>query len=373
MFFPVFIGALNYCMEKNRFWDLLAKIKSGEATPEEQLELSQHLAAMPTDLELVKQIDAWWELPLPVKNEPAATAITATWLSFRNKLAVQQPVEEPVAPAKVSRMTRRFGAVAAIFILAAGGIWLWNTLQVKTPPQKNIVSTKNGSKSKIELPDGTQVWLNVGSRIRYDESYGKESRELTLTGEAYFDVAHDATRPFILHTGKMDVKVLGTIFNVKAYPGDVTTEASLIRGSIEVTFPGRPLEKLILKPSDKISIVNKETNPAPDTTHLRRADHPERPAIVVASIQYEQADSAVIETGWVNNKLTFRSKPFEELARDIERWFNVTVQVRDPSILDKKFTGTFSNESLTDVLTALSLSYRFDYTFDRSNNTVAIF
>jgi ferric-dicitrate binding protein FerR (iron transport regulator) len=361
-------------MEKNRFWELLAKVKSGEATPEEQLELNQHLSVFPADLDLVKQIDALWELPLPAKTAPTKDEVTAAWSMVRNKISAQHPVIQlPVATGKVRRIIKYMSAIAALFILAVGGIWLWNRVQATAPPQKNIVSTKNGSKSKIELPDGTQVWLNVGSRIKYDGNYGKENRELTLIGEAYFDVAHDANKPFILHTLKMDIKVLGTAFNVKAYPGDDITEAALIRGSIEVTFPERPLEKLILKPNDKISIVNKETNTAKDTVRLAHADNKERPAIMVSSIQYEPTDSAVIETAWVNNKLIFRSKTFEELARDIERWFNVAVQVQDSSILDKKFTGTFSNESITDALDALSLSYPFHYKFNRSNNTVAIY
>jgi ferric-dicitrate binding protein FerR (iron transport regulator) len=363
-------------MEKNRFWDLLAKVKSGEATPEEQLELNQHLSAFPAELDLVKKIDACWELPTPAASAPSTDEITAAWNSIRSKISGQRPpVELPGSVKKVRRIVRYAAAIAAVVITTVG-IALWNVLQVTAPPaspQKNIVSTKNGSKSKIELPDGTQVWLNVGSRINYDENYGKQNRELTLTGEAYFDVVRDVNKPFILHTGKMDVKVLGTVFNVKAYPGDATTEAALIKGSIEVTFPGRPQEKLILKPTDKISIANKEKNTAEDTVRLTKANSKENPAIMVSSIQYEPDSSAIVETSWVNNKLIFRSKTFEELARDIERWFNVTVQVQDTSILSKKFTGTFSNESITDALDALSFSYPFHYKFNRSNNTVVIY
>jgi len=361
-------------MEKNGFWELLAKVKSGEATPEEQLELNQHLSAFPGDLDLAKQIDAFWELPAPAASAPSTDEITAAWSSIRNKISGQKPPLELPGVRRIRRIVKFAVAIAAVVITIVG-IHLWNVLQVTAPPatpQKNIVSTKNGSKSKIELPDGTQVWLNVGSRIRYDGNYGKENRELTLTGEAYFDVARDANKPFILHTGKMDVKVLGTVFNVKAYPGDATTEAALIRGSIEVTFPGRPQERLILKPTDKISIANKETNTAGDTVRLTKANRKASPAIMVSSIQYEPVSSAIIETAWVNNKLIFRSKTFEELARDIERWFNVTVEVQDTSILSKKFTGTFSNESITDALEALSLSYPFHYKFNRSNNTVVI-
>jgi ferric-dicitrate binding protein FerR (iron transport regulator) len=94
---------------------------------------------------------------------------------------------------------------------------------------------------------------------------------------------------------------------------------------------------------------------------------------MVSSIQYEPADSAIIETAWVNNKLIFRKKTFEELSRDLERWFNVTVQVQDTAILSKRFTGTISNETITDALKALSYSYPFHYKFNRSNNTVAIY
>jgi ferric-dicitrate binding protein FerR (iron transport regulator) len=170
----------------------------------------------------------------------------------------------------------------------------------------------------------------------------------------------------------MDIKVLGTVFNVKAYPGDATTEAALIKGSIAVTFPGRPQEMLILKPQDKISIANKEATIAEDTVRLTNANSKAGPAIMVSSIQYEPVSRAIIETAWVNNKLIFRSKTFEELARDMERWFNVTIKVQDSSILSKKFTGIFGNESITDALDALSLTYPFHYTFDRSNNTVVI-
>jgi transmembrane sensor len=361
-------------MEKNRFWELLAKVRAGEGTPEEQLELNQHLSVCPGDLELARQVEAYWDVPMTAASAPDEAATMVAWDRVRYKMADQQPRPElPDSRRKIKRIIQYASAIAACLIVALGGMGWWKKVQVPATPQKSIVSTKNGCKSTIELPDGTKVWLNADSRIKYDENYGKENRELTLTGEAYFDVAHDAKKPFILHTGKMDIKVLGTAFNVKAYPGDGITEAALIRGSIEVTFPGRPQEKLILKPRDKISILNKEANTVKDTARPSYAVSDERPAIMVSSIQYAPVDSAVIETAWVNNKLIFRKKTFEELSRDIERWFNVTIQVKDTSILSKQFTGTFSNESITDALEALSLSYPFHYKLNRSTNIVTIF
>ena len=350
----------------------MAKVKAGEATPEEQLELNQHLSAFPEDLDLVKQIEAYWEVPMPAVTAPGEEETTRAWDRVLHKMATPQAEEELPRSGKLRRILTYAGAIAACLIMAMTGIHWWQKLQTPTAPQKSIVSTKNGCKSTVELPDGTKVWLNADSRIKYDENYGKENRELTLSGEAYFDVAHDAQKPFILHTGKMDIKVLGTAFNVKAYPGEHTSEAALIRGSIEVTFPGRPQEKLILKPRDKILLFNKDISPVKDTARMVHATEVERPAIMVSSIQYAPADSAIIETSWVNNRLIFRKKEFEELAKDIERWFNVTVQVKDTSILSKQFTGTFSNESITDALDALSLSYPFHYKLDRNTNIVTI-
>src|SRR5882672_1128547 len=100
-------------MEKNRFWELLAKVKSGEATPEEQLELSQHLSAFPGDLELVKQIDACWDLPMPAASAPSTDEITTAWDSLRNKITDRKPpVELPGTVKKVRRMVKYAVAIA---------------------------------------------------------------------------------------------------------------------------------------------------------------------------------------------------------------------------------------------------------------------
>ena len=95
----------------------------------------------------------------------------------------------------------------------------------------------------------------------YDSLYGNNLREVTLSGEAYFDVVKNPKKPFIIHTGKINIKVLGTIFNVKSYPGEKTIETSLIKGSIEVSFPSTPSKKIILKPNQKLVINKTENNP----------------------------------------------------------------------------------------------------------------
>ncbi len=122
--------------------------------------------------------------------------------------------------------------------------------------QVNEISTRPGSKSKVELPDGSVVWLNAGSTLTYDKDFGKENRAVTLIGEGFFDVTKNKEKPFIISTESISIKVLGTVFNVKAYKEDKQTETSLIHGSIEVTIKNRPNDKIILSPSEKLIVEN---------------------------------------------------------------------------------------------------------------------
>ncbi len=169
----------------------------------------------------------------------------------------------------------------------------------------NEISTRNGSKSHLVLPDGTLVWLNAGSRIVYDKNFGAALREVSLTGEAFFDVARNAEKPFLIHTARIDIKVLGTRFNVRSYPTDQTTEATLIRGSIEVSIKDRPSEKIILKPNEKLVVANDDS-----TLHRnvagRSGVNTGESLVNIRKPTFEPVTCDVVETSWVVNKLIFQ-------------------------------------------------------------------
>lgn len=235
-------------------------------------------------------------------------------------------------------------------------------------PIKNEVSTKNGSKSSLVLPDGTKVWLNAGSKLTYDKNYGNKIREVQLSGEGYFDVAHNAAKPFIIHTTAIDIKVLGTQFNVKCYPGEKATETSLIKGSIEVTLKDRH-EKIMMKPNEKL-VVNNEEIAVPVKTSKPSAQgiQPvkiERPIISLSHITFLPADSTVIETAWVKNKLVFSSESFEEVALKMEHWYNTTIEFADERLKAQRLTGNFEKENITEALSALQLTTHFLYTIKK--------
>ena len=238
-----------------------------------------------------------------------------------------------------------------------------------TPKVYSEISTHNGSKTHLILPDGTLVWLNAGSRITYDKNYGVSNREIGLTGEAFFDVVHNAERPFVIHTARIDIKVLGTRFNVKSYPTDKTTEATLVRGSIEVSIKARPNEKIILKPNEKLVVAN-------DDSTLQR-NSPGQPADTDESLvnirkpTYESATGTIIETSWIDNKLIFQDEEFGDLARQMERWYGVTIRFTDPELGEWRFTGAFQNETIQQALDALKLTADFTYKMD--GNKIAIY
>lgn len=367
-------------MTQNHLAALIAKKKAGEISPSELIELNALLKADADAQQTLDKVDAIWNVPLEnayVQEE----YVTERWNALSNRL-FETAVPE-VLPRKRFGIVRKLvlytAAAACLTAVVTGSIWLWNYYHCPAAPKQNIVSTKNGSKSKIELPDGTQVWLNSGSQLIYNDAYGKELREIHLSGEAFFDVAKDAEHPFIIHANELDIKVLGTAFNVRAYPDDKRTEAALIRGLIEVSFKGRPSDRLYLKPNEKISVMNGEMlkTEIQEKPEIAVTQAPlrsqEEPLISFSKVTGQSpADSTIPETAWIKNKLIFRNKSFEELAKDMERWYNVSFNCKDSALLQKHFTGSFYHETVSEALEILKLSYPFHYTLDKNKNTIVI-
>ena len=239
-------------------------------------------------------------------------------------------------------------------------------------PVKNEVSTKNGSKSSLVLPDGTKVWLNAGSKLTYDKTFGNKIREVQLSGEGYFDVAHNAAKPFIIHTTAIDIKVLGTQFNVKCYPGEKATETSLIKGSIEVTLKDRH-EKIMMKPNEKLVINNEDAlavKPVKLLSQKGDVVKVEKPIISLSHITFLPTDSTVIETAWVKNRLAFSSETFEEVALKMEHWYNTTIEFADERLKAQRLTGNFEKENIIEALNALQLTTHFLYTTKNDKITI---
>ncbi len=270
-----------------------------------------------------------------------------------------------------NKIRKWYWAAAAVLIVAIGTLMagtLFNKKDTKTlaaTKEINEVSTRKGSKSKIQLPDGSVVWLNAGSKLTYNKEYGQQIREVTLTGEGFFDVMKNKEKPFIIHTSNINIKVLGTAFNVKAYPEDKQTETSLIRGRIEVTINNRPNDKIILSPNEKLiveneSFINKDTDISNDAP----------PAISINKLKHNAVDSSVAETQWVDNKLVFDDESFAELAIRMERWYDVVIEINDPQLQQKRMTGNFEKETINQAIDALKEMIPFRH--EQTGNKIII-
>ncbi|MBG6233994.1 ferric-dicitrate binding protein FerR (iron transport regulator) [Pedobacter sp. CAN_A7] len=221
--------------------------------------------------------------------------------------------------------------------------------------------TKAGSKRSITLSDGTKVILNGSSKLVYPAQFGRNSREVTLVGEAFFDVVKNPDRPFIIHTEKMNIKVLGTAFNVKSYPNDPYSETTLIRGLVEVTIPNRGNDKITLRPSEKLK-VNFTLDEGSENAKGGADDLP-----LTELTHYHKNDSTLIETSWLNNTIAFKDETFFEIAKSLERAYGVKISFGDENLKKLKFTGTFERRSPLEILKALSVTENFTYTADGNN------
>ena len=372
-------------MAEEHIWNLIAKKLSGEASQAELQELEKLLRDNP-DLHYPVQtiIDMW--LADSHFNQQEAHEAFNRHLQRLKDLNIdfdqkdQQESDVILMPSRRKRFLRPAIAVALVTGALYAGIRLTGSQEpvpAKTAlePEKTIsqVSTRNGSKTNLILPDGTKVWLNAGSSLTYDSSYGKNLREVSLSGEGFFEVVKNKEKPFIIHASKINVKVLGTEFNVRSYPTDKTTVASLIRGSIEVTFKDKPNKKIILKPNEKIIVDNNLIlDDILENSHQRREKNYEVPGVDIKKLTHEFKTGTIIETSWVENKLIFQDESFEEIANMLERWYGVTIIFKNNQLKENHLTGSFRTETIEQALDALKFTASFKYEIDK-NNTITIF
>jgi transmembrane sensor len=267
-------------------------------------------------------------------------------------------------------------SIAAILIACIGltVIYYFSINKSKKTTASHLGLTKTASrvKSKITLSDGSVVTLNSETTLKYPQVFAGHNREVYLSGEAFFDVTKDPEHPFIVHAGKMNIKVLGTAFNIKSYINDPSSETTLIRGAIEVTMSDRPSDRIILKPSEKLIL----SNIAAIKQHRNKRSMLHSPAnnssYALTSLTYLRSnDSTVVETSWVNNKLVFKDEDFVSLANKMERWYGVKIKFKNSISKDFRFTGLFEKENVIQAMTALQMIEHF--TFDYKNETVYIY
>lgn len=215
----------------------------------------------------------------------------------------------------------------------------------------NELTVPYGKRFEIKLSDGTMVYLNSGSSLKYPETFmTTENRKVFLNGEAFFDIAKDKNHPFIVNNNNdLDIKVLGTKFNISAYPEDNTTDIVLVEGSVKMQPLGFQDENsLVLKPGYKGSFNNLEKN-----------------------IRTKQVNTSIY-TSWIKGNIVFRNTPFSNIIKKLERHYNVTIINNNPRLSAQTFNATIEVESETieDVFFYFNKVYHINYSIE--NNKIII-
>lgn len=206
----------------------------------------------------------------------------------------------------------------------------------------------HGLKSKIILPDGTIAWLNSGSTLEYSNIYGKKIREVTLTGEGYFDVKKDPQKPFIVTANNLKVKVLGTVFNVRSYNNESTVVINLVVGKVNVTLEnGKVKSSINVNPNEKV-VFSKENH----QLVLTKSD-------------------AYRATLWTTGKLCFVDATLNEIAKDLERNFDVKIHISSIKAKNELFSGSLDLKMpLKDLLQYIDVDKK--YKVEINANTINI-
>lgn len=262
--------------------------------------------------------------------------------------AMADAMQEEVWRSVHSRIRRqgrwmRIGRWAAAAVVMAGvvcGSWMLGGLRTERQLVASAlpvsVSTPLGVKSEVVLPDGSYVQLNGGTRIVYPAIFGRE-RRVTVEGEAYFEVVHDESKPFIVTTGSIVSTVLGTTFNVHAYPEDDDSRITLATGALRVDG-GPGSRSVVLKPGEQ-GFFNRRSG-----------------LLTLRTVNVEQ------ELSWREDKLYFRAEPLESIVRTLERQFNVDIVISDQALRGVRFTGEFvDGENIHEIMRIISSDSRILY------------
>lgn len=315
------------CMKPIHPEQLIVRFLSNEASSEEQIKLFDWINESTANQILFHQYCEVWsnsyKSPLKIDTNAALDALTKRIES-----------SERVAESHSTKVVWwKLAAIFLLLIVAGASLFFYSNRENPT----SIIAWQErtnppGQKSTIHLSDGTLIKLNSNSQLRFPENFTETKREVYLEGEAFFEVAKDASRPFLIHSGKVATEVLGTSFNIRMR--DSSTEISVATGKVKVTMDS---VQEILLPYEKITVWEAEK-------------------------KWERKQTSLVnELAWKNNTILLTNATLEEAARVLENWYGVTIEFENESIKECRITGTYENESLRNILEAIKFSSTVDF------------
>ncbi len=339
-------------------WNLLGKVIAGEATPIERQQFDDWLAAHPDQQPIVANLRQFWLTPV-AKTDTADQTVAKAFERLQERIhGKTAPTKSSVRPLWSWQPWAGWATAASVALVVGFISWQqWRPTTVARPLVEQV--NPKGTRSQIHLADGSTVWLNADSHLSYPKTFTGSVREVSLEGEAFFTVTHNPKQPFVVRLKTGSVRVLGTSFNVRAYPGDSTVETAVVTGRVAfIPKVGSP----------RRTGRDQPTSPASDTLFLL----PNSKAIQSLTRHSVVARPTVAanQIAWTESRLVFRNTPMGEVAKTLERWYGTPVTLEGESLRQCPLTGTFQNQSLQEVMSLIAMTNQFHYELTASRVTI---
>lgn len=319
-------------MEKEYYKNLAEKYFAGDITEAEISELAGWIRNN-------AQLTGWWEKEFEKSAADISPALRDKMFARIKTEVLKETVKRTPGKALVPAWAR-WAAMICIPICIA--FFTYNILSISNADKAHspfIVKADKGDKATVVLPDGTDVILNSASQLSYLSDFGTNERRVQLEGEGYFKVAHDTHRTFIVQVGELEVKVMGTVFNVCAYSNDQDVTVVLLEGKVGIHTPST---STTLSPGEKIN-YNKSTRKL--------------------STEKVYPDDYV---SWTKGNLYFQNESLENIMKALSRVYDVTIRIDSPRIAEERFTGTIPGGGIQNALDIIMLTSPFHYEVEDS-------
>jgi transmembrane sensor len=360
--------------------EIISKYLGGDLDEREAENLLEWINSSESNRQYFARIKNEWTASV-IGNNPVEIDLDKEFSIFSDRINKDNDEimesDEDSQPKK-SVIFMRTLAAAVIALLIYSTFLTYRFISQKEETEYNQITTLRGEKSQITLADGTRIWLNSETTLRYPSTVNSKNVKVYLDGEAYFKVAKTHNRTFIVHTSTINISVLGTSFNVKSYKTDKTVETTLEEGKISISgkVGGKELENpIVLKPNQQATLIKKsseilvskpgsaeDVKSSEELFQIQEAKQPE----IFTELKVNDEVDANFYTSWKDGKFIFKSESFESLTKRMERWYDIQIIIKDEELKDKKYTGVFEKETVEQALKALSLSFPFNYKIDRN-------
>lgn len=317
--------------DNQKLLDLLSKKLTDQLDGDEQHQLNDLLDQDKDQHDFARQTEKVWNQSAKYQTE--FTPDVEKGLKRFNQHKSPLKVASRNKQQSKSRSLTNFLRIAAAVVLLIGVGWWWQSGGTSVEPSEMLVFTANNQSKEVILPDGSQIVLNRDAELRYSEGLKGDQREVHLTGEAFFDIAKNPDRPFIVHTNAADIKVLGTSFNVRANPDESFTELMVKTGKVDFINNRNPEEHWYANPSDVISFEN-------DSQQMTRT-----------------TDRSFNALAWQSGQLVFAGNAITEIVNHLARRYQVDFDLSQTELDNCPYTVDFIDTSLDECLEILTSGF----------------